>query len=71
MRAKKEKTHPAHVSKHNSNREKQVNLLMISNGEKRKQPKILALWAKSEEREAKSKGQRQWHYLALKNYQHY
>ena len=32
--AKKEKIYPAHVSKHNSNREKQVILLMISNEEK-------------------------------------
>ena len=31
--AKKEKIYPAHVSKQNSNREKQVILLMISNGE--------------------------------------
>ena len=34
MYAKKEKIYPAYVSKHNSNREKQVILLMISNGEK-------------------------------------
>ena len=32
--AKKEKIYPAYVSKHNSNREKQVILLMISNAEK-------------------------------------
>ena len=31
---KKEKIYPAHVSKHNSNHDKQVILLMISNGEK-------------------------------------
>ena len=31
---KKEKLYPAYVSKHNSNREKQVILLMISNEEK-------------------------------------
>ena len=30
---KKEKIYPAYVSKHNSNREKQVVLLMIPNGE--------------------------------------
>ena len=30
---KKEKIYPAYVSKHNSNREKQVILLMIPNGE--------------------------------------
>ena len=41
----------AYVSKHNSNREKQVILLMISNGEKG--------------RVAKSEGRR-WHYLAVK-----
>ena len=33
---KKEKTYPTYVSKHNSDREKQVILLMILNGEKRK-----------------------------------
>ena len=32
--AKKEKIYPAYVSKHNSNREKQVILLMISNKER-------------------------------------
>ena len=32
--AKKEKIYPAYVSKHNSNREKQVILAIISNGEK-------------------------------------
>ena len=32
--AKKEKIYPAHISKHNSNCEKQVILLMISNGAK-------------------------------------
>ena len=31
---KKEKTYPTYVSKHNSNREKQVILSLISNGEK-------------------------------------
>ena len=56
--AKKEKTCPAYVSKYNSNREKRVILLMISDGEKRK--------AKSEGGEGKSEG-RQWHYLAVKN----
>ena len=30
--AKKEKKYPAYVSKHNSNREKQIILLMITNG---------------------------------------
>ena len=32
---KKEKIYPAYVSKHNSNRERQVVLLMIPNGEGR------------------------------------
>ena len=54
MYAKKEKVHPAYVSKHNLNREKQVVLLMIQNGEG-----------------CKSKSEGRWHYLALKNYQHY
>ena len=34
--AKKQKIYPAYVSKHNSNREKQFILLMISNGEGRR-----------------------------------
>ena len=34
MHAKNRKTYPAYVSKYNSNPEKQVILLMISNGEK-------------------------------------
>ena len=34
MYAKKEKIYPTYVSKHNSNREKQVILLMILDGEK-------------------------------------
>ena len=52
MYAKKEKIYPAYVSKHNSNREKQVmiNKEMISNGENR---------------EVKPEG-RLWHYLAVK-----
>ena len=56
--AKNEKIYPAYVSKHNSKREKQVTLLMISNGSKRK--------SKSEWCEAKSEGQWQLHYLAIK-----
>ena len=44
---------PAYLSKHNSNREKQVILLMIPNE------------AKSKGRKAGSEGQR-WHYLAVK-----
>ena len=47
---KKEKIYPAYVSKHNSNGEKQVTLLVITNGEGCK---------------AKSEGRR-WHYLAIK-----
>ena len=34
MYAKKEKIYPSYVSNHSSNREKQVIILMISNGEK-------------------------------------
>ena len=34
--AKKEKIYPAYVSKHNSNREKQVILLVIANRERRR-----------------------------------
>ena len=50
--AKKEKNiYPAYVSKHNSNREKQVILLMIPNEEGSK---------------AKSEGQRRRHHLAVK-----
>ena len=56
--AKKEKSYPTYVSKHNSKRETQVTLLMISNGSKRK--------SKSEWCEAKSEGQCQLHYLAIK-----
>ena len=48
---KKEKICPAYVSKHNPNPEKQVILGIISN---------------KELCEAKSKGQRLWHYLAVK-----
>ena len=49
MYAKKEKIYPAYVSKFTSNCEKQVILLMFSNGEIRR---------------AKSKGQ-QWHHFAV------
>ena len=49
----------AYVSKHNSNHEKQVILLMSSNGEKGRV-------AKSEGCEAKSEERRQWHYFAVK-----
>ena len=51
MYAKKEKIYLAYVSKHNSNHEKQVIPLMISNGEICK---------------ATSEGQRRWNYLAVK-----
>ena len=47
---KKEKIYPAYLSKHNSNGEKQVTILVIANGEGCK---------------AKSEGRR-WHYLAVK-----
>ena len=50
MSTKNENVSSEYISKHNSNREKQVILLMISNREKR---------------EAKSEGQ-QWHYLVVK-----
>ena len=52
--AKKEKIYPAYVSKCNSNREKQVIFLMISNREIHERSEILATRAKSEGREAKS-----------------
>ena len=42
----------------NSNREKQVILLMISNGEKHE--------AKSKGHEPKSEGRQRWYYLAVK-----
>ena len=59
MYAEKEKIWPAYVSKHNSNHEKQVILLMISNREKGCiRSETLATWAKSEGG--------QWHYLAVK-----
>ena len=58
MYVKKEKIYPAYVSIYNSNREKQVTLLMIPNGGKRERQKTLAT-------RAKSKGQL-WHYLAVK-----
>ena len=55
--AKKEKIYPAYVSKHNSNCEKQVVLLMIPNEEKYERletlrSETLATRAKSEGREA-------------------
>ena len=48
---KMKKIYPAYVSKHNSNHEKQVILLIISNRETHK---------------AKSEGRQLWHYLAVK-----
>ena len=48
--AKKEKIYPAYVLKRNSNHEKQVILLIISNGEKREWSKTLATRAKSKGR---------------------
>ena len=52
MYAKKEQIYPAYVSKHNSNRDRQVILLMI--------PNIEGLEAKSGRR------QKQWYCLAVK-----
>ena len=49
--APKRKKYPAHVSKQNSNREKQVTPLIIANKEKH---------------ETKPEGWRRWHYLAVK-----
>ena len=46
--------YPAHISKHNSNREKQVLLLIISNGQKRERSETLATRAKCEGCKAKS-----------------
>ena len=58
MYAKKEKISPAYVLIHNSNREKQVILWVIPNGEKRE--------ANSKGGEAKSEWRRRWHYLTVK-----
>ena len=59
--------YPAYFSKHNSNCEKQVILLMISNEEKGKQPKALAMRAKSKGYKAKFERWQQWHWhLAVK-----
>ena len=59
LHVKKERIYPDFVSKHKPNREKQVILFMISEGEKRKtEPK---------RRKAKSERRRRlWHYLAVK-----
>ena len=45
---KKKKIYPAYVSKHNSNRQKQVIFLMISNREIRERSETLATRATSE-----------------------
>ena len=58
MYAKKEKIYPAYLSKRNSNREKQVILLMISNGEKG------CVWSEALATRARSEGRR-WHYLKV------
>ena len=63
---KKRKKYTAYVSKHNSNREKQVIHLMILSRVKRKRSKALAMRARSEGRKTKSYGQRLQHYLVLK-----
>ena len=57
MYSKKEKIYPAYVSKHNANREKQVILLMTSNGEKRERSETLA---------TRGKFEGQCHYIAVK-----
>ena len=67
----KEKIYPAYISKHNSNRKKQVVFLMISIGEKPEWSKTLAMQAWSQWRETMSIGWRLWHHLAQKNYQNY
>ena len=51
MYTKKEKIYPAYISKHNSNRGKQVIILIIPKGEACK---------------ANSKGRRRWNYLEVK-----
>ena len=48
LSAKKEKLYPAYISKYNSDREEQVILLMIANGEGCLRSKSLAKEAKSE-----------------------
>ena len=64
---KKKNIYPYYISKHNTNREKQVILLMISNGDKpRERLETLAMQAKSEGREAKTEGRQRWHYLGVK-----
>ena len=54
---KKEKIYPAYVSKHNSNCEKQVILLMIPNGKGHE-------WSETLTMRANIRGR--WHYLAVK-----
>ena len=78
LSAKKEKIYPTYVSKHNSNHEKQAVLLMISNKEICKWSKTLATQVRFKGREAKTEGHQAilegrqlWHYLVVKNYQHY
>ena len=62
--AKKEKIYPAYLSKHNSNCEKQVVLLMIPNREKR-EAKSQGREAKFKRCDAKPKELRRWHYFAV------
>ena len=57
MYAKKEKMFPTYVSKHNSNREKQVILLLNPTGEGHERSETLATLANIDGR---------WHYLAVK-----
>ena len=58
LNAEKGTIYLSYVSKRNSNREKQVILFMIPNGKGCK--------AKFKGHKAKSQGQQQWHYLAVK-----
>ena len=54
---KKKNIYPVYVSKHSSNHEQEVILLIISNGERCVWSNTLATWAMYEE---------DWHYLAVK-----
>ena len=60
LHAKKEKTYPVYVLRHNSNCEQQVILLIISNGEKEHE------WSETLATPAKSEGQRRRRYPAVK-----
>ena len=68
--AKKEKIYPAYVSKHNSDHEKQVILLINPNREKLKAKFDGHVGSKTLTAQANSEGW-WWHYFAVKNYHHY